>query len=319
MSMAVGSEQSSPEPRAGSGDALQIYLRAIGRERLTDPQVVLEQMRDLRRLECLATGASAGASLARRAARVLRQEVVHAHLRLVVSCAFRWRHPGLALPDLIQEGNIGLLRAVEHFDPERGVRFSSYAVWWIRQAIFRAVENQSRTVRLPSRVCEGLSKRRRAMRALRARLAREPEPAELSAELGISQDALERLERADVDTQPAPEATCEEHVPLVERLDDPSQIPPDAGVQRRWAARCLDGVLAQLALRDRRVLELRWGLQGDGPLTLRQVAAHLGLSAERVRQIEGAVLSLLRRRAAATVVPLPRARSGGAIRSPRFR
>jgi RNA polymerase primary sigma factor len=298
MSMAVGSEQSSPEPRAGSGDALQSYLRAIGRERLTDPQVVLEQMRDLRRLECLGAGASTGASLARRAARVLRQEVVHAHLRLVVSCAFRWRQPGLALPDLIQEGNIGLLRAVERFDPERGVRFSSYAVWWIRQAILRAVENQSRTVRLPSRVCEGLSKRRRAMHALRARLAREPEPAELSAELGISQDALERLERADVVTQPAHEASGEERAPLVERLDDPSQLPPDAGVQRRWAARCLERVLAQLALRDRHVLELRWGLQGDGPLTLRQVAERLGLSAERVRQIEGAVLSLLRRRAA---------------------
>jgi len=295
MSMAAESPQSSQQAPAGSPDVLRLYLRSIGRDPRQAPEIVLDQVRELRRLEAEAQGASPNALLARRAARLLEQRIVRDHLGLVVSCAFRWRHPGVPLLDLIQEGNIGLLRAVERFDPERGVRFPSYAVWWIRQGIFRGVENQARTVRLPSRVCEGIAKRNRVLHTLRAKLARDPDSAELAAALGISGGALERLEGAELATRPVEGSASDERAPLVERLADTAQPAPDDPVRRRWAARCLKRALSHVIPRDRRVLELRFGLRGGAPLSQREVGRRLGLSGERVRQIEKASFGTLRR------------------------
>jgi RNA polymerase sigma factor (sigma-70 family) len=228
------------------------------------------------------------------------QKFAQHNLRLVAKCAHRYRGLGLSFMDLVQEGNLGLIRAIEKFEPERGFMFSTYAVWWIQQAMIRAIQNQRRTVRVPSHICEQQIRLRRIESELARRLGRDPTGEELAPTLGISTDAVEELVAtlAPIRSLNAPAPGLED-VELEDLLRDEATADPTLALERGEQAAVLAGLLESLSPRERQVIDWRFGLSGgDEPSTLGEIGARLGLSRERVRQIEAA--ALMRLRASAT-------------------
>jgi RNA polymerase sigma factor (sigma-70 family) len=218
------------------------------------------------------------------------------NLRLVVKCAHRFRNMGVAFGDLVQEGNLGLLRAVEKFDPDRGFMFSTYAVWWIQQAMIRAVQNQRRNVRIPSHVCELQVRYRHAEEDLSHRLGRDPAPHEMAGALGLAHDQLDLLTGTFAAERSlyAPIGGLDD-VTWEDAIQDPSAPDPTEELERETLRRNLAALLETLGPRERAVLDWRFGLRGDGePATLGEIGRRLGLSRERVRQIESAALCRLR-------------------------
>jgi len=226
-----------------------------------------------------------------------KQRFVRHNLRLVVTVAKRYRNMGVPFTDLIQEGNLGLIRAVEKYDRHRGFRFSSYAVWWITQALIRVIQNQSRTVRAPSHVYELRYRRRRAEAELRQRLGRQPTHHELAEFLDVAPETLQRSVEAMT-----PVSSLQAAVPgtedrtLEDTLEDAETTDPTEGIAHDQVWSSVEGQLATLEERERRILEWRYGLRGEPSLTLQQIGQRLGLSRERVRQIEGHALRRLRER-----------------------
>ena len=259
------------------GDSLSLYLKDIGRVPLLTPARETELAKSIER----------GDESAKR-------QMIEANLRLVVSIAKRHRGRGLPFLDLIQEGALGLIRATEKFDHRRGFKFSTYATWWIRQAILRAVDDKARTIRMPAHAVERLRMIASSHRKLRSQLGREPTTGEIALDVELAPDEVDRI-RASAQTpvsfdHPIGDADDRELGDFL--ADDDVPLPYNAAetVMREDTLRA---VLAFLAPRERRVLELRFGLEGASPATLDQVAKVFGVTRERIRQIQNLSLKKL--------------------------
>ncbi|OOZ41994.1 RNA polymerase sigma factor RpoS [Solemya pervernicosa gill symbiont] len=260
-------------------DATRIYLKEIG----FSPLLTAEEEVHYSRMSL--RGEEAG-----------RKRMIESNLRLVVKIARRYMNRGLALLDLIEEGNLGLIRAVEKFDPERGFRFSTYATWWIRQTIERAIMNQTRTIRLPIHVVKEINVYLRAARQLSQRLDREPTPEEVAAELDRPIKDVKRMlglnERtASVDV---PIGGEEGGKSLLDAIPDENSLDPTDFLQDEAIVSSLDRWLEKLNDKQREVVERRFGLHGYDISTLEQVGNEIGVTRERVRQIQMDALRRLR-------------------------
>jgi len=264
------------ETRDTSRANLAVYLREIARIPLLSRGEEIE----------LAHRVQAGDEEAKR-------RLTEANLRLVVQVARRYLNRGLPLPDLIEEGNLGLLRAVAGFDPDRGTRFSTYATWWIRHAVVRALANQARTIRLPVHVEMLLGRYVKEQQRLTQKFGRPPTVEEIAQALGTSVEQVRELE--EIRQQPVSlDAPVGDEARLADLVPDTTADPAAALTSLFRERTDLIGVLDDLAANERTVLRRRFGLEDDAPETLEAIGQRLGLSRERVRQIEGAGLRKLR-------------------------
>jgi RNA polymerase primary sigma factor len=259
---------------------LQLYLRSINES----PLLTADQEKDLARRIIQLNDPEA------------RERMVRSNLRLVVNIAKHYVGRGLTLPDLIEEGNIGLLKAVEGFDPENGSRFSTYASWWIKQAIKRALINSVQPIHIPAYMIEMMAKFRFAMRELEDHLGRLPTTEELSAHLKMSVKKLKIIKKAVKAYHSPTQFTGggDEEMTISDLVADTNNPTPDRAVVENDDLRHLSELLEQIDDRAAKILKLRYGLDGDDPMTLKQIGQQIGLTRERVRQIEHEALRKLR-------------------------
>jgi RNA polymerase primary sigma factor len=268
-----------PEPEAHdvSTDALQLFLKDIGKVALLTAAQEVELSKRIERGDHRA-----------------KQQMVEANLRLVVSIAKNYRNQGLPFLDLIQEGTIGLVRAAEKFDYRKGFKFSTYATWWIRQAVARALADKARTIRMPVHVVEKLNKISRAERKLIGELGHDPTADEIARELEIDREEIEQIRRsAQAPVSLEKPVGDEEESEFGHFLADQSAAQPDEAAETTLRKETLRRILGALSPRERRVLELRYGLDGQHPRTLDEVGRTFNVTRERVRQIENQSLKKL--------------------------
>jgi RNA polymerase primary sigma factor len=271
-------ERPVPEPREISTDSLQLFLKDIGK---VDLLTAAQEVELAKRIERGDHGA--------------KQEMVEANLRLVVSIAKRYRNQGLPFLDLIQEGTIGLVRAAEKFDYRKGFKFSTYATWWIRQAVARALADKARTIRMPVHVVEKLNKIVRSERKLRAELCRDPSAEEIARDLDLPVEEVVQIQRsAQTPVSLEKPVGDEEESEFGHFLTDENVPLPDEAAEVAMRKETLRKILATLSHRERRVLELRYGLDGEHPRTLDEVGRTFNVTRERIRQIENQSLKKLR-------------------------
>ncbi|GAB2728390.1 sigma-70 family RNA polymerase sigma factor [Nocardia mexicana] len=300
------SDQGDLDAQSPAADLVRVYLNGIGKTALL---TAADEVELAKRIEAglyaqhlLETGKRLSATRKRdlailvRDGQSARQHLLEANLRLVVSLAKRYTGRGMPLLDLIQEGNLGLIRAMEKFDYSKGFKFSTYATWWIRQAITRGMADQSRTIRLPVHLVEQVNKLARIKRELHQQLGREATDAELAAESGIPEEKISDLldHSRDPVSLDMPVGNDEE-APLGDFIEDSEATSAESAVIAGLMHRDVRQVLATLDEREQQVIRLRFGLDDGQPRTLDQIGKLFGLSRERVRQIEREVMSKLRK------------------------
>ena len=242
-----------------------------------------------------------------------RAHMIRANLRLVVKIAQDYSNYGLPVTDLISEGNIGLMKAVERFDPEKGGKLSTYAAWWIKQSIKRALANQSKTIRLPVHMVDKIAKMRRISAMLAEALGREPTDDELAEEVGLPRRKLAMLRQASqrptsLDA-PINEGEATEYGEVIsdERAENPFDTLADKNLHGE-----IDGLLSVLDERERRIIDERFGLTGKTPMTLEDVGREFGVTRERIRQLQNSALNKMRRALSKKEKPLPKPLTGTA-------
>ncbi len=261
-----------------SNDSVRMYLSEIGRVPLIDAKKEVDLARRIRK-------GDAGA----------KQQLAEANLRLVVSIAKKYIGRGLSFLDLIQEGNIGLFRAVEKFDPERGFKFSTYATWWIRQAITRAIADQARTIRIPVHMVETINKLTHTQRRLVQELGREPTLEELAVEMEMDIKKVQHIQKIsqDIVSLEAPVGS-EEDSKLGDFIEDEEAVNPFEATNRQLKKENVHAMLDFLTPRERKIIEMRFGLRDGIGHTLEEVGTEFGVTRERIRQIEAKVLQKMR-------------------------
>ena len=271
-------------PEGGVEDAVRLYLQNIGRVALLTKEDEVRLAKRIEQNDMLA-----------------KNTLIEANLRLVVSVAKRYQGRGLTLLDLVQEGNMGLIRAVEKFDWRRGFKFSTYATWWIRQSMTRALADQSRTIRIPVHMVERMTRVSRVRRELSQQLEREPTAAEIGAVVEMPTEKVEELiamGREPVSLE-APVGGLDDSAQLADFIEDEPGDRPDEQVVRTLRDADVQEIVKRLPSRERRVIELRYGLDPAGPMTLENIGREVGLTRERVRQIEVKTLQMLKSSGAA--------------------
>jgi RNA polymerase primary sigma factor len=299
------------EDRVVAADPVRMYLREIGKVRLLTPE---EEVGLARRIEA---GLHAAARIAgledayggggripderlRSEERFVadglkaKQELINANLRLVVSIAKRYRNRGMGFLDLIQEGNLGLMRAVEKFDYTKGFKFSTYATWWIRQAITRAVADQGRTIRIPVHMVEAINKVGWAQRQLAQELGRDPTVEELARQVDMKPARVRDALRVAQDTVSLEQPLGDEDFNLEDLIEDQSAVVPADAAARALLNEAVTQALSELSEREQQVVRLRFGLEDGQARTLEEVGKEFGVTRERIRQIESKVLAKLR-------------------------
>lgn len=263
-------------------DSVQMYLREIGRVAFLTAD---EEKELARRIEVGDEEA--------------RQKLTKANLRLVVSIAKKYvgRSPNLSLLDLIQEGNMGLFRAVQKFDWRRGYKFSTYATWWIRQAVTRALADQARTIRIPVHMVETISKYTQVRRNLLQDLGREPLPEEIASEMGLEPEKVRHIQKISQETVSleTPVGEDEEDSILGEFIEDEKEVTPTISAARALLRSRMNDILVDLAPREKKILDMRFGLTDGITHTLEEVGKEFGVTRERIRQIEAKSLEKMRK------------------------
>jgi len=261
-------------------DSVRLYLREIGKIPLLTSEEEL----------ALAKRVVAGDKKA-------KDEMAEANMRLVVSIAKRYVGRGLDLLDLIQEGNTGLLRAVEKFDPDKGFKFSTYATWWIRQAITRAIADQARTIRIPVHMVETINKLLRTQRRLTQELNREPTNEEIAKEMEIDVDKVEHIMKIkqDISSLDASIRDDEEDSVLADFIEDEDTVSPEESATGQLLKEQVKDMLGALTEREQKILKLRFGLEDGKSHTLEEVGQEFSVTRERIRQIEAKALAKLRK------------------------
>lgn len=258
---------------------IKIYLREIGKTALLTPQEEIELAERIKKGD-----------------KEARAHMIQANLRLVVKIAQDYANYGLPLLDLISEGNIGLMKAVERFDPNKGGKLSTYAAWWIKQSIKRALANQSKTIRLPVHMVDKISKMRRVAMVLSEELGRDPTDDELSEEIGIDRGKLAQLKAASL--RPASldaPISDDDNTEFGEIVGDDSAQTPFELLSHKNMHGQLDHLLDVLDERERKIIDARFGLNGQKPKTLEEVGQEFGVTRERIRQLQNIALKKLRR------------------------
>jgi len=258
-------------------DPVRMYLKEIGRVKLLTAQQEVSLAKRIERGDIRA-----------------KHELTEANLRLVVSIAKRYHTDGMGFLDLIQEGNLGLIRAVEKFDYRKGHKFSTYATWWIRQAITRAIADKARTIRIPVHMVEKINKLIRVQRQLLQNMGREPLPEEIAKQMSMTEVEIREILRISQTTVSLETPIGEEEdSELGDFIEDEDAVRSFDAVASQLERDGVNGALATLPYRERKVIELRFGLKGEHPRTLEEVAKRFGVTRERIRQIEAKALAKL--------------------------